>query len=313
MNGTTMLTSRIRCLLALLSVCCVLGFVSCSNGEEGIDDVLSKETTPVTFELGSGNHILFDYTANGTYVDSDTINLIAPNTTATIKLRQGKHQCIMMNGLRGGWPVSEDDICSLPGVHFVPKANVVIFNRDEQGHDGELKYHNYPVFYWKKQIDVSPYLLPTQRAEYIPVSCMVLIEATDNSVPSVFEAEGTITGIPIITKVGLEDNRYGIINETATKGITFRYVDTVDETDSGFIFDTFIYANAWFYSLCPQNGLDNIQLGTKIQDGDGNIITTTPLPKISFRRGYTTKLTGPLFSGSTADWKIEMIPFGNDK
>ena len=60
------------------------------------------------------------------------------------------------------------------------------------------------------------------------------------------------------------------------------------------------------YILCPINGLDNIQLTAEVYDKDGNPISTTTLPKFNLRRGYTTILRGPLFSGSTSDWTVTM-------
>lgn len=57
-------------------MCGAIGFASCSGGEESIDDVLSKETTPITFELDAGwEHLLFDYTANDKFVESKAFTI----------------------------------------------------------------------------------------------------------------------------------------------------------------------------------------------------------------------------------------------
>lgn len=296
MNGTTMLTSRIRCLLALLSVCCVLGFVSCSNGEEDIDDVLSKETTPVTFELGSGNHILFDYTANGTYVGSDTINLIAPNTTATIKLRQGKHQIIWITKRMVRPNSSNNGAYSyygeIDGLNFSPSEKTI-----------QIDYlEGYDIQYWQEHIEVS-LLQSVQKAKYAPAACALHIDITDFP-PSIEQQSEWLKEIgevflPCVSEVGLADKRYKLKPELCIKNVY--YYPAMMGTHKCRPID--------YYGLCPLDGLNDIQPTCKATDDSGQAVLTTQLPKISLRRGYVTNLSGPIFSGSTADWKVEMIPF----
>lgn len=293
--------NKVMRIFALCAVCCTFGFAACSGGEDNIDDVLSKETTPVTFELGScGEYILYDYIANGTYVGSNTIQ---GNGTATINLRQGKHQLIIVRGLDSQL-IAEDSISFAQGIHFVPQNKSLIFNPYIQKTDTNFEYNqaaHKSVFYWAKCIEVSPHLLPTQKAIYLPGSCSVQIYLTDEytfflSNPALV---GRITSIPVITEVGLDDKRYkingfgdAIINIEVVKSGLGAYMPVCE-----------------FHSLCPLNGLNDIQLTTNIKDNNGQTVQTATLPKISFRRGYITKLTGPLFCGSTSDWDVEMIPY----
>lgn len=68
--------TQIKHILVLFFMCGAIGFASCSGGEESIDDVLSKETTPITFELDAGwEHLLFDYTANDKFVGSKAFTI----------------------------------------------------------------------------------------------------------------------------------------------------------------------------------------------------------------------------------------------
>lgn len=269
----------------------MLGLISCSNGEENIDDVLSKETTYVKFELGNNyNYYFFDYTEGGTFVGSDTIE----NTHATINLRQGKHQLIWIKGLYGFDSPNEDSLLYTPGIHYIPKNKTLAFIPYKINRDTAIEYNKAArneVYYWKKNLEVSSYLLPTQKVDFLPLTCSIKIELTDGIrfFDISYTGNGMITNIPIITGVGLEDNRYSINAETAC--------ETID------------ISGVHICSLCPLDGLKDIQLTCEIKDGNGLPYPTTLLPKFSIRRGYTTKLSGPLFSGSTSDWTVEMKPY----
>ena len=88
-----------------------------------------------------------------------------------------------------------------------------------------------------------------------------------------------------------------------------------DELHSLRVYDYNTWSGRWsreYHSLCPLNGLDNIQLIAETYDKDGNSIPATILPLFSLRRGYTTILCGPLFSGTTSDWSVTMEPYASN-
>ena len=317
-----MVKNDILRLSVLFAVCCTLCFVSCSGEEEDVEneftnvteEVLSVETTPVTFDFGSyGKYTLFDYAANGTYVGSDTVELKKPHTTSTIELRQGKHEVVWIDYRHSASEyLNAANNSYFFGVHFLPESKV--FREEIPKLPVEYGPLPDPVFYWKKNINVSPYLLPTQKSDFMSVTCSVEIEATEDHASASWSGEGVITGIPIITDVGLDDNRHKICTETSSAPIFF-YCDekiVFDETISDYSYNISIHGKECFHILCPQGGLDDIQLSCNIKGDDGHYTTTTPLPKISIRRGYTTRIYGSfgsLLSGNASDWKVEMIPY----
>lgn len=316
MNGTTMLTSRIRCLLALLSVCCVLGFLSCSNGEEDIDDVLSKETTPVTFELDAGwEHLLFDYTFNGTYLGSYSFDIgqESPQQTTTVNLRQGTHKLVWLKGTRRQYIVQGGgDYFDTEGLNYLPESKSLF-------RDNVLKSLQHTISYCEIDLEVTKSPMPEQKLSYIPITCVFEIVMTDASTWLSNKYSFGKMSLPFVSEVGLTNNRYKIRDEPYNVTLyAYDFVHTSGYYNGHQVITPELpmgYENTInnFTNLCPLYGLDNIQPIANVTNENGLPVNTTPLPKISFRRGYTTKLTGPLFSGSTADWKIEMIPFDNGK
>ena len=290
-------------LLTLCIICCALGFIACSGGEEDIDDVLSKETTPVTFELGKNwSHILFDYTDGGTYVGSDTIHY-SKNAQEVVELRQGKHQLLWIKGLYAA-PYDENYRFFSTGVHFLRESNTFFAHMRTTNEIGseqiEYDYLRYPVFYWKKSLEVSPYLLPVQKPDYVAVTGTIAIYFTDEYEP-VIKYNATLSNIPIVSKVGMEDKRSELMGEGVCD-FTLHYLD---------LDYTYRAPDINIVSLCPLNGLNNIQLVTSAKGNNDDPLSTTQPPMFSLKRGYTTKLIGPLFSGSTSDWKVEMIPYND--
>lgn len=296
--------TQIKHILVLFFMYGAIGFASCSGGEKNIDDVLSKETTPVTFELGADEGyvgcMMFDYTANGTYLRSDTIPREQQTTPTTIDLRQGNHQLIWITARKAWLHPSNAGVYfyngQIDGLRFIPSERTI-----------QIGYlSGYDIQYWQKQIEVSPWLLPAQKANYSSATCALHINITDFppsiEQPSDWSKEIGKIFLPYVSEVGLADKRYKLKSESGIMAVY--YYPTMMGTHRCRPID--------YYSLCPLNGLDNIQLTCSITDDNGQPVSTTPLPKISFRRGYVTKIYGPLFSGSISDWKVEMEPFNYD-
>jgi len=302
--------NQIKHILFLSFMCGAIGFASCSGGEESIDDVLSKETTPITFELDVGwEHLLFDYTTNDKFVESKAFTIKSNDSqqATTINLRQGKHKLIWLKGLRRRYlAYGGGDYLDTDGLNFVSENKSLV-------RDDGLKSLQHSVFYCEKDLEVTKSLMTTQKLSYTPVTCVFEIVMTDaNTWLSNKYSFGKMS-FPFVSEVGLTDNRYTIGDEPYY--ITLYAYDFRNSYYNGHQVITpelpAGYENTInsFTNLCPLNGLENIQLKANVIDENGQPVSTTPLPKISLRRGYTTKLTGPLFSGSMADWKVEMVAY----
>lgn len=310
----------------IILLCGALGLASCSGEDEEdtktgevAEEVLSEETTPITFELDNGwEHFLFDYTASGRFVGSDTFAIKKNDSKqATTDLRQGKHKLIWLKGLRNRYIYSESEITDPTVVALLNNQNTntgLNFNPDNRTlilHDDGILHQN--IFYFEKSLEVTQYLMTTQKLSYTPVTCMFEIEFTD---ASIWSSNNFSLSFPFVSEIGLTDNRYEIrsnplfITLYVTDGYILGQGHEVIRPEN-VIFNHCI-------SLCPLNGLDDIQLTCGMIDPNGQLVTTdakgitvpfTPLPKISLRRGYTTKLTGPLLNGSISDWTVEMEPY----
>lgn len=293
----------------------VINFTACSGDDEpSIDDVLSEETTPIDFEMrgfsyyyGSENY-LFDYAGN-IYVGSDTIS----KSKCTLNLRQGKHHLVWINGIDYWYSLQGKDY----GLHYNPVDKTITTNNQYPFLDSR------DIMYYEKDIEVTSYLMPTQQIDYTNyVVCRLLIRVTDkikgtlrpeqNSTGKYLYAEhiGKLTGIPGVRTVSLTGIRYELDNNDWPIGI-FAHFNSLSSGKQ--LIQGQLEASAdsipILQLLCPLNGLNDIQVKTEVQDANGTPISTTILPKFSLRRGYTTVLRGPLFSGNTSDWAVTMEPF----
>lgn len=284
--------------LTILVLAClaILGLTACSGDDEpSIDELLSDKTTPVTFEIGrSGDFLLFDY-AGSNFVDSHTIhqryfNSSSPKTTE-LNLRQGKHHFIWLK-------TSED---AAEGTTFNPANKTISTPYPENMNYAEYDY------------EVTDYIAPAHKPNFMPLTTGIKIIVTDYSeevekparpVLVWHEAKtikiGEMNGFPLVTYLSLHGGDYKITdNKTGSIYTTYNVYSTeVTVTYSGTI-------------LCPEEGIDNIQLQADVKGADGSPVYTTTLPKFSVKRGYTTVLRGPLFSGSTSDWTVTLEPYGD--
>lgn len=308
--------------LAVLALACIttLSFNACGQDDDGkpekpvnpveepIDEeTLSDKTTPVEFKFSYSNeNFLFDY-AGDNYVGSDTIKAYRK----TIDLRQGKHHLVSISQLNI-WEEGRSR-----GVNFRPSTKQVVNTEDRF-----VFIHNMAFF--ETDLEVSPYLLPTQEVNYNRyLTFTVRIKVTDASqnltMPEKIESGGSVSytepvigkikGIPHPNTIYLDKDDYTEYDTgeglTATVGVHYDYYEHPEALKHLCIDIKGIRA------LCPPKGFEDIQPIAEIYDRDGKAMATTTLPKISLLRGYTTILEGPLFSGTTADWKVTMEPYKN--
>jgi len=319
--------------MAVLALACTtfLSLVSCGGDDEGTgagtgtntpqprpsESELSEETTPVKFETGYGNRFFFDY-GGGEYLGSDTLT---KGWGTTYDLRQGMHHLVWLKDLdKNGFYIDAPEGYGY-GVHYNPVKRVVkLYDFD----DLTTEYPTYPketcipcVQCAEMDLQVYPTLLPTQKVNFTHLTCGISITATDmtsglakpelnpnpNSGTYTEPVVGEVT-IPYIYSLSLKDNSIEK-DERVSKIRT--YAKNWDP-------QTLLYENIGIMvggavMLCPPEGMQNIQIKARVYDRNGKDIPTTPLPAISVKRGYTTVLEGPLFSGTQSDWKVSYEPY----
>ncbi len=290
--------------LGVLCGLILMGMASCSgDGEEVVDDGMSQETTPVTFALGKDwSYVLFDYTDGGTYIGSDTIHL-SKQAQEAVKLRQGKHQLLWVKGLTTE-PYDPDYRFFSSGVHFMRESNTFFAHmwteKNEETGQTEYELLRNPVLFWKKSLEVSPYLLPVQEPDYVAVTGELQVYFTDEYIPKPdFSFDATFTNIPVVSEVSMEGKQYTLLDMAVCKDVSLYYIGT---EDAGRVPDF------RFTSLCPLDGLNDIQLVVSSTNSGGQTVVTLQLPKCSIRRGYVTRLVGPLF-GNANEWTMIESPY----
>lgn len=305
---TTKFTSASRLAFLAIAIYATLSFTSCNKEEPSIDELLSEQTTPVTFTPLHGKNYVFDY-AGSHLVSSDTISA-GWDSEISLDLRQGKHRLLWFRELDGNNDLNFRDGQYISGVHFDPqKMEITSYNTNCTC--GDLSYAS-------TEVNVTEYLLPTRKLTYQSLTSDIVFDIIDSSplVPTDFQIGyswakiGTVSGFPAVRSISLEGKNY-IKSETFSKDV-YSHDCSYDKDLALRPGDLpAIGVGLWVQNiLCPLNGLDDIQLTAEVHDRDGNHIPTTPLPKFSIRRGFTTRLRGPLFSGSTSDWEVKMEPLG---
>lgn len=293
---------------AVVALACAAIFVSCSGNDE-FEDMLSKGTTPVTFRVEpQTSSIFFDYTEGWHYIGSDTVrNTKSVSIQQSINLHQGRHNVVMVKG------VNTDAVPSVTSIHFNPDKRTFYLHSEHDGvglYEGsgtpDLGVAMSDAYYWHQMLDVSPHILPEQQPEYTPVTATLQIIITDLNNRDIAPGQdilwsGSIKNIPVVEEVGIEND----------KSYTFRkqshqfYVGLSRHGEFG-IYPIITYQHI---TLCPLEGLNTVNLPCVVTDEHGQIVPTTPIPVFSMRRGYTTILRGPLFSGTASDWMVEMKPY----
>lgn len=302
--------------LALATIT-VFTFSACSgdDDEPSVDDILSTETTPIEFRFPEyDRYFMFDYAGNN-YVGSDSVEAYG----CTLDLRQGKHRLIWFKSLDYE-DISVDWQYGGPkyniGVHYNP-SDKTLTNYSESGNVSKMAYSD-------KELEVSPYLLPTQQVHFDKYATgSISVRVTDTAQNANFEKRtstaevdewsyisyiGIVKGFPSVRTVSIANGDSKIDKESFNSAIsTHVHYTKYHENVRYEISDISAEVNI----LCPLNGINDIQLTAELNDSHGNLIPTTALPKCSLRRGYTTVLRGPLFSGSSADWTVTMEPYKN--
>lgn len=325
--------SKLASSLAVLVLACatVVTVASCGGGDDDLPEVvdpsggndnpgggntpggntLSDETTPIDFALNDFrrsdySYCLFDY-AGSAYVGTDTIT----KASQTVKLRQGNHHLIFIKGLHPSSQFYYNEWLGFySGLHYDPVAMTV-------DNCGEYIGNVQNIAYSEMDLEVTKYLMAPQQ-----VSCdnyvvsRLYIQITDQpnfselpewnpSSSADYKVIGTLTGFPAVTSVSLKDGDYKTkANDDFLIGIVEKLYPDVDA--NGMPTDKIVVTVDDVETLCPLEGLNDIQLAVSIEDKNGRPIATTPLPKFSMRRGCSTILQGPLFSGSTSDWTVTM-------
>lgn len=299
-----------------LFVCAIVGLSSCSkdDDEPSVDDVLSEETTPVTFRVDAYTApIFFDYTEGWRYIGSDTVkNTSSKTSVTTLNLHQGKHNIVAAKDIYSPSPYWTESINSL-GLHFNPERKTFYLVSakttflDNQGKDAVYNVTSNDAYYWHRQLEVSPYLLPEQQPEYQPVTARLFIIQTDQQQASDIVKMGDdlridIPNVPVVEETSITGNDYKLRQEPHN---LYGYI----KTSSG----TYIHgSNGPYYTLCPRDGLQVGQLVMQVnitKQGGYKQQHSVALPKFTLRRGYVTILRGPFLTGSDADWSVEMLSY----
>lgn len=286
---------------SFMTAAALLAFPACSSdsGAEDIDELLSEATTTVVFDIGrSGEFYFYDY-AGSQLVGSQIITHYnfgssSPSTTS-LELRQGKHHFVWLE-----YDIEDNDV-----MYFDPDTRIFKGPRPTFIKCAEYDY------------EVKPTQQPAHTPEFRTLNATIKVEITDYSPDAeapltgyrVGESNtiriGKMRGYPLVTSFALhgsectfEPTGEGVISATSTLVKRTYGINTFYESQTSV---SVFYRTA---ILCPEDGIDDICLTAEVTASDGTAIPTVALPRCSVRRGCVTTLRGPLFSGSTSDWKV---------
>lgn len=285
---------------------------SCSSKDE-LEEMLSAETTPVTFLVDAQTTpIFFDYTEGWRYIGSDTVKSTS-SQKASLNLRQGKHNIIAVKEI----DTNADN--QKTGIRFDPnnRAFYLHSERDAKGLDGEISMLGVATTkacYWHRQLEVSPYLLPEQRLEYTPVTASLSVDLfPPNTMPEdtrIIGMQISVKDVPVVEETGMSDNDYKL------RQVPHELYGKLSLTGRN---EMSRVSNIPYITLCPAEGLHDISLTLNVsvqllilsQYGTQTYQQhySVQLPKFSLKRGYTTCLVGTLYSDKTEDWAVEMLPY----
>lgn len=280
--------------LALLTLICVftLCLAACGGDDDdsvnqpkepSVDELLSEETTSITFRLESkGTHFLFDY-AGIHLVGADTIEVEdSYDKSHKMNLRQGKHRLLWMRGLSGATVRGVNYKTKVKGIDYNPTADILTIQDNITSFYPEL-------LYCIKEVEITPYLMAEQQIDYQPI-CAGFSIALDS--PS-SDYLVVLKNIPFVTAVGLENNKHEM---------------TLYQTNIGFGLERNEYRAGFGREvLCPKEGLDNVRLEYEVIRFEGASqvsIHKCQLPKISLRRGYEVRVSGSLFGSKEDDFVV---------
>ena len=275
--------------LACLMAVCLAACGGDDSDEPAVDELLSTATTQVEFRLPNDRHTytMYDCAGNhlvGTYTTAD-------GEKCTLSLRQGKHHIV--------WFMDFNN----ESVKYEPEGNALTAIRE----DGMTDY----VYYDENDLEVSPYAVEMQYVSCLKeATCQLIIVLTDVaenlSLPDGnrdIKEVGKVTGLPLVRTASLSENKYKTDGDVGLKVYTsYQSYRSASNPNS----DGIYVRMGGCQMLCPKDGLNDIQLNVEVRDADGRAVPTTQLPRFSLQRRHRTILCGPLFSGSTSDWKVDM-------
>lgn len=301
MNTQTRLSASrliVMTLVCLMAVC----LAACGGDDEEettAEEILSIDTTPVTFTTGEkGTYYLYDYTIGEELVGAHVFTTKWSGDKIAVNLRRGRHKLLWITGIHNNIPIEHPSSVAqtLHGTHYYAEGDSIVW------YDNELDF-GFGVRYCEQDIYVTDHIPLTQPILFTRATSCVQIMSTDFS-PLLDMADGdelfgvgSIVVSPFVKTMSLMGKDFKVINGGTSGNI---FVKNIPE--SGYSCVTAVTR----LFLCPKDGLQDVEVQCSVFDKGGNIIPTTTLPKISIKRGYTTHLEGPLFSGSTSDWKVLM-------
>ncbi len=283
--------------LACFMVVC---FTACGGDDNlSADDTLSIDSTPVSFAPGEeGIFFLYDYTTAGKFVGAHKFTTKWFKEEITVNLRRGRHKLLWVTGVNNSTPMEYPESIDYTrhGTFYYSDGDSIVW------YDNNLPI-GFGVRYCEQEINVTDHIMNSQPISFLRAESCVQIMSTDFSPLLDISSDndpfgiGTIVVSPYVKSVSLMGDNFVTINGGLSGNV---FIKNVSENESSCV------TAVTSMMLCPTDGLQNMNIMCTIFDKDGNVIPTTDLPKISIKRGYTTHLEGPLFSGSTSDWKVLM-------
>jgi hypothetical protein len=298
-------------ILAVFVCVSFIGINSCGDDsldseEDSIDEVLSIDTTPVSFiydELtfhSDGLLYLFDYTPGGQLVSTSTFEVRAVRDgKITVNLRRGKHKLLWMTGICNNAPDGYDYWTGdRHGTHFDP-ATKELFWYDDYSSSGSV------VYYREQNITVTDHVSSIPLNQFLPTTCSLRVLSKD-----IVPAVGLSTGDGFEKEIGT----LKIGKRVKTMSLTGKHYTLIDSAAYGVVYARAVIENskpidtcvvAFSPSLlCPVGGLSNIPITCEVKDKNGDIVPTTAFPNQTLKRGYVTSLEGFLFSGKPSGWRV---------
>lgn len=283
--------------LACFMVVC---FTACGGDDNlSADDTLSIDSTPVSFAPGEeGIFFLYDYTTAGKFVGAHKFTTKWFKEEITVNLRRGRHKLLWVTGVNNSTPMEYPESIDYTrhGTFYYSDGDSIVW------YDNNLPI-GFGVRYCEQEINVTDHIMNSQPISFLRAESCVQIMSTDFS-PLLDMADGdelfgvgSIVVSPFVKTMSLMGKDFKVINGGTPGNI---FVKNIPESGHSCV------TAVTRLLLCPKDGLQDVEVQCSIFDKGGNIIPTTTLPKISIKRGYTTHLEGPLFSGSTSDWKVLM-------
>lgn len=264
--------------LALALVAAII-FTACGDGSSSVEDLLSDNTTPVSFQVRNSRYIIFDY-AGSHYVGSDTVEVYGSGSSAVkVDLRQGQHQLLWFDGI------------SKKGANFDPSTKRITTTYPSTF--GNVKYSVCDV-------SVTEYVSPVLSLVFQPLTALPVLFLSEPNSGSLVTIDDDITlkinGIPAVTSVSVLNGSYeraGYVGGNLKKNISAKHYSGIYEAPR---------------ILCPKDGIDGVRLSVEMSDKLGNSVSFS-VPPVSFRPGQVTAIYLPYHLDWNAECTTSMMSF----